>query len=396
MTDDRLENSIRSRRDRLGLSQQRLADLVGVSRQAIVAIEGARQVPSTSLGLRLARALRTPVEDLFRLRAEEGLTARLASPAAMRGGEAPGWGEKAGGSDVPGGSEGARAGGGGTRVAVGEVGGRWVAHPLPPDPAVSADGIVVRAISARTAVVRPLADPQDLRRNALVSGCAPILGGLAHRVGRRSADARATWLPSTSGRSLDLLAAGLVHVAGVHFSGASGGGDHGEAARRTLPGRRLLVVNLTRWRQGLLVPAGNPHGIREAADLLRPELRLALREEGATAHKLLMSLLAHERAERMVLRGPLATGHAEVAQLVRAGAADVGVAIEGVALASGLEFLPLTEERFDLLVPAELATEPPVGRLLEALDDPRFRAEIAQLPGYDLEIAGHATTLEAA
>ena len=388
MTDDRLENTIRSRRDRLGLSQRQLADLVGVSRQAIVAIEGARQVPSTSLGLRLARALRTPLEELFRLGVDEGLTARLASPAALRGSEA------FGGRQVPGRS-GTWAAGDGTRVAVGEVGGHWVAHPLAPDPAVSADGIVARAIDAGRVVVRPLADPQDLRRNVLVSGCAPILGGLAHRVRRRSADASATWLLSTSRRSLDLLAAGLVHVAGVHFAGAAGEGN-GEAARRALPGRRLLVVNLTRWRQGLLVPAGNPLGIRVASDLLRPELRLALREEGATAHKLLMSLLAEERTERMVLRGPLATGHSEVAQLVRAGAADVGVAVEGVALASGLDFLPLTEERFDLIVPAELATEPPVARLLEALDDPRFRAEIAQLPGYDQEIAGHATTLEAA
>jgi putative transcriptional regulator len=64
---DRLDNTLKTHRDRLGLSQQALADLVGVSRQAVISIEAGRQVPSTSLGLRLARALRCGVEDLFKL-----------------------------------------------------------------------------------------------------------------------------------------------------------------------------------------------------------------------------------------------------------------------------------------------------------------------------------------
>jgi putative molybdopterin biosynthesis protein len=376
VSDARLENTIRAHRDRLGLSQQALADVVGVSRQAIVAIEGGRQVPSTSLGLRLARALRCPLEELFRLSADGGLSARLAPAAADA-------------EAAPSGSEGAR-------VAVGEVEGRWVAHRLGPDPTLSADGIVAKGISGRTAVVRPLADPEELRRNVLVSGCAPILGALVQRVGRRSADARATWLPASSRRSLDLLAQELVHVAGVHFSAAAGDQENVEAVRRAFPGRRMLVVNLTRWRQGLVVPDGNPLDIRTPGALLRPGLRLALREEGASAHKLLMTLLARERAESLVLRGPPATGHTEVAQLVRSGAADVGVAIESVALAAGLGFVPLTLERFDLVLGAEAADSAPVARLLEALDDQGFRAEVAQLPGYDQAISGHVTTLEAA
>jgi molybdate-binding protein/DNA-binding XRE family transcriptional regulator len=374
--DAQLENTMRVHRDRLGLSQQALAKSVGVSRQAIVAIERGRQVPSTSLGIRLARALRCGVEELFRLSADEGLTARLAPAEAER---------SHGRTDVD-----------GMRVAVGEAGGRWVAHPLPADPSLSADGIVARGISGRTALVRPLADPDELRRNVLVSGCAPILGTLVQRVGRRFVDARATWLPASSRRSLDLLRDGLVHVAGVHFSGAVAGEDNVTAVREGFPGRRMLVVNLTRWRQGFVVPAGNPLDLRSADAILRPGLRLALREEGASAHKLLMTLLARERAESLVLRGPFAAGHAEVGQLVRSGAADVGVAIESVALAAGLGFVPLTEERFDLIVPAEAAGSAPVVRLLEALDDPGFRAEIAQLPGYDQEISGHVTTLDAA
>jgi molybdate-binding protein len=137
-------------------------------------------------------------------------------------------------------------------------------------------------------------------------------------------------------------------------------------------------------------------GIRSGADLLRPGLRIARREPGSVAHKLLIDLLAAEGVESPVLSGPIAAGHADVATLVAYGAADIGVAIEGVALASGLGFVPMVAERFDLVVPGDIADASPVARLLETLDDPHFRTDAANLPGYDTEICGHVTTLEAA
>lgn len=370
MTDQRLDNTIRCHREGLGLSQHALAELVGVSRQAIIAIEAGRQVPSTALGLGLARALRCSVEDLFSLSADAAVTARVA----------------------PGASEGVA----GARVVLGEIDGRWAAHSLTPAATAAADGIVEARSGAETARVRPLADPVELRRNVLVAGCAPLLGPLTQRVGARHADARATWLAGSSRSSLDLLEQGLVHVAGLHLPTAMPGEDNVAAVRRRFPGRRMLIVNLTRWRQGLVLPAGNPLSIRSGADLLRRGLRLAQREEGSGAHALVQRILSEQGIERVRLRGPLAAGHDEVAQLIRYGAADVGVAIEAVALAEGLDFIPLAEERFDLVLPVELADRAPVSRLLGMIDNPAFRAEMAQLPGYDPELAGHATTLEAA
>jgi molybdate-binding protein/DNA-binding XRE family transcriptional regulator len=372
MSDARLDNTLKAHRERIGLSQQDLAGLVGASRQAIVAIEGGRQVPSTSLSLRFAKALRCGVEDLFSLSASGGLAVRLApAEAGARGRTA-----------------------GGARVAVGEVAGKWVAHRLPLDGSVPADGIISAEVSGRTAVVRPLVDERLLSRTVLVAGCAPVLGTLVQRVGEHYADARATWLSASSSRSLDLLDEELVHVAGLHLGGS--GGDNLSAIRERFPSERTLVVNLTRWRQGFVVPLGNPLAIRTGAALLRPGLRFARREDGAGAQRLLAGLLAREGVEKTQLPGPFAADHEEVAQLVRCGAADAGVAIEAVALAAGLGFVPLAEERFDLVVPASLADAPPVSRLIEALDDPGFRAEMASLPGYDFALSGQVTTLEAA
>ncbi len=372
MSDSGLKSAVREHRERMGLSQQALAEAAGVSRQAIIAIEAGRQVPSTALSLRLARSLRCAVEDLFSLSSGSGLAVRVAP------------------SDGPE----ARA----SRVALAEIDGRWVAHRLAPDATLAADGLLTASVSARSGLVEPLTDPAALRRNVLVAGCAPVLGSLVQRVGSLHGDARATWLAAGSSRALDLLADELVQVAGLHRTGEPGtpGAGNEAAIRSRFPDQRMLLINLTRWRQGLVLPQGNPLAIRSASDLVRSGLRLARREEGAGAHELLTRLLAQDGVVEARLRGPLATGHADVARLVSCGAADVGVAIESVALAAGLDFVPLSEERFDLVVPARLAEAAPVSRFLDTLSERAFRAEMAELPGYDAELTGHVTTLEAA
>lgn len=368
--DTRLENRVRQHRKAGGLSQRALAELLGVSRQAVHAIESGSQVPSTSLGLRLARVFGCAVEDLFSLMADPGIRARLAP-------------------STPGNAN-------SSRVALGKVEGRWVAHRLPAHGMTAADGVLMGEPDGEDADIQLLADVGNLDRNVLVAGCAPLLGAVAHRVGRRFNDARVTWLRAGNARALELLGKRLVHVAGLHLASDGGGGDAAAAAMEVLPGRRLLVVNLTRWRLGLAVPCGNPLGLTSGADLLRDGLRVARREPGSGAADLAARIAAAEGSAGPPSDGPFAAGHAEVARLVRSGSADIGITIEGAALAEGLDFVPLSEERFDLVLPASLASRTPVSRLLDALDDPGFHTEMSHLPGYDASQSGQATTVEAA
>ena len=372
MSDLPLSCSLRQRRTAAGLSQRDLAAQVGVSRQALIAIEAGRQVPSTTLALHLARALRCSVEDLFALAGGSQLRARIALPA---GGDGRARAERADG----------------TRVVVGRVDGSWVAHGAI-DEAQPADGVIVEAHGEGRVTVDPLADRAALEHNVLVAGCAPLIGTLAGRVGRRYADLRATWIPADSARSLALLQEGLVHVAGLHLVGAHEQGGHEAIVADRFGGRRASLVHLTRWRQGFVVAPGNPLGIRSAADLARREIRFAHRSAGSGAEVLLRRILAAEGIESAP-PGPVAAGHAEVARLVRWGVADVGVAIEAAAIGAGLDFVPLSEERFDLIVLREREAVPGVARLIALLDAPAFRSEAACLPGYDLSMAGHAATV---
>ena len=368
--DTRLENHVRKHRKAERLSQKALADLLGVSRQAIHAIESGSQVPSTSLGLRMARVFGCGVEDLFKLAADPGMRASVA-PAAT-------------GCETS------------ARVALAQVDGRWVAHRLPSHGLTAADGILAGEADGDEADVQPLVDVGHLKgHNVLVAGCAPLIGAVAHRVGRRYNDARVTWVRSGNAQALDLLAGRMVHIAGLHLADGNGQGDTVAAARRALPGQRALVVNLTRWRLGLVVAAGNPLGISCGADLARSDVRVARREEGSGAHEAAARLAAEDGCD-LPSHGPMAMGHVDLARLVGTGTADVGVAIESAALAEGLDFVPLSEERFDLIVPAALATRRPFSRVIEALDDPGFRTEVSHLPGYDGSLSGHVTTVEAA
>ncbi len=356
-----LSNGLRQRRLRAGLSQKDLAARAGLTRQALGAIEAARQVPSTVAALSLAAALDCRVEDVFELPGGPALRARLTSP-------------------------------GSGRVTLGRVGGRWVAHPLGRTMG-AADGLAARGV--KEARVEPLLPIARLEENVLVAGCAPVLALLAQRMDRRHG--RLSWVPAGSYRALELLERGLVHAAGTHLVDEQRGVDNLTLLSEHFGERRMLVVHLTRWVQGLLLRAGNPLEIRNPAELARPGVRVAWREPGAGATRLLeRRLSAAGVGPQQQPMGPMVSSHHQVAQAISLGAADAGIAVEGVALAHGLDFIPLTEERFDLVIPAAWATHPPVRRLLEALDDPGFRAELGHLAGYDGSTAGHVSYIEAA
>ncbi|MDP6933292.1 MAG: substrate-binding domain-containing protein [Myxococcota bacterium] len=348
---------VRARRQQVGWSLTGLARRVGTSRQALTAIEAGRATPSTTVALRLARALDCRVEDLFSLR-PTGLRVELA-PGPDR-----------------------------SRVVVGRVGDRWVAHGLDPRSTAPADGLLEPG-----GTVRPLDEQAALERNVLVAGCAPVLGALAGHVGH-TRDGRATWLHASSGTALDWLAAGLVHVAGMHLADRSEPGIHDDRVRDVLPGTPVEIVSLVGWRQGLAVAPDNPLGIEGPADLARPGLRIVRRQPNAGASQVLTRALDSVGADPVEM-GPMLSSHVEAAQAIALGAVDVAVVIEPVAQAFGLPFFPLSEERFELAIRTGHLDHPGVQRLLEQLASAGFAREVAGMGAYDTGEMGSTRRLEA-
>jgi molybdate-binding protein/DNA-binding XRE family transcriptional regulator len=392
---ERLRNKLVELRQKRGLRQQEVADRAGVTRQSLSALEAGRSAPSTTLALRLAHALACRVEDLFWL--EETGSSLVAEVAGVTGTPANvGTEAQAGGHNQ---SERATKG---NRVLVVSVGGKWVAHPLAPDASHSmltaADGVLAGPGGARGAAgdsvlakVALLRDREELHDTLLCVGCAPALGVLTSRASARTPGRRVLWLERSSYAALEMLRRGYAHVAGAHLFDEDSGEFNVPFVRRLLPDRSVLVFNLVRWEAGLLVAPGNPRRLRGVEDLARPDIAVARRDAGAGAQKLLERTLGRAGipAKAVKTRGPVAAGHMDVGRIVAMGVADAGVSIRSAALAYGLDFLPLAEERFDLIVSKELSDDPRVIRLLDTLSSRPFRRELESLGGYGVRESGH-------
>src|SRR5262249_39275029 len=144
--------------------------------------------------------------------------------------------------------------------------------------------------------------------------------------------------------------------------------------------------NLACREQGLMLAAGNPQHIRGVRDLTRRGVRVVNRQVGAGTRLLLHHVLRKARVDSTRIHGyerELPT-HGAVAAAIAAGTADAGPGIRAAAQAHGLDFLPLGEERYDLVMPRRILESRQLRPLLELLHDAGFRQEAAQFPGYDV------------
>jgi putative molybdopterin biosynthesis protein len=150
-----------------------------------------------------------------------------------------------------------------------------------------------------------------------------------------------------------------------------------------------VLIGFASREQGLLVAPGNPLRLESVEQAIVSGARFALRPAGAGAQLLLFSIL--NRAGRTIadlgatLTAP--TGP-DIAQAIRAGHADCGIATRAVAVAAGLDFVPIATERFDLLMRQRDSYRPRLQRLLALLRSPAFAARAAELGGLDVSGAG--------
>lgn len=150
-----------------------------------------------------------------------------------------------------------------------------------------------------------------------------------------------------------------------------------------------VLVHFCSRDQGLLVAKGNPQGLSTVNDLTRKKLRIAVRPEGAGAQQLLVSLLKREGLTLRDLGKPLvAPTGPDIAQAIRAGHADAGVATRAVALSADVDFIPLVTERFDILTRQRDSYRPPLQTFFDIIAKPIFAARAAELSGLDVSKAG--------
>ena len=184
---------------------------------------------------------------------------------------------------------------------------------------------------------------------------------------------------------------GEAHVAGTHLLDESSGEYNIPFIKKLLPEKKVVLVNLVYRVQGFIVPKGNPKGIKKFCDLAREDVVFINRQGGSGTRLLLDKYLREEGILPEEIKGyeNEEYTHMGVAQAVASGRADVGLGIYAAAKALGLDFIPVAEERYDLLIPKEFLELSIIQALLDVIkNDEEFRKLVESLGGYDTRDMG--------
>ena len=288
------------------------------------------------------------------------------------------------------------------RVIMGRVGGELIAMPLRRGAGVvtsltRADGILripqesEGVGDGRRVTVRLLRGTEELDHTLIMIGSHDnTLDLLAD--GLRARDGRIRLSSSNVGSLGGLLAVrrGRAHLAGSHLLDTKTGGYNHSYVEWHLAGFPVRLVRLAIRSQGLLVRKGNPKDIRGIEDLCRPDVEFINRQAGSGTRVLLDHRLASAGCSPEEIRGydQEETTHMAVAVAVLSGRADAGMAVYSSARALGLDFIPVADERYDLVIPETGMDDHKIRVLLEIVSSGSFRREVAALGGYDVSGSG--------
>ncbi len=275
-----------------------------------------------------------------------------------------------------------------------------VARPLPQAAGaimtmVRADGVIhiprgqdgVRAETyARVALLRP---PEAIAHTIVHIGSHDLaLDILADLLRRARPDRSLSSLHTGSEEGLRALARGEAHFAGCHLLDPDTGAYNIAAIQRYLAHLPVAVMAFVRRNQGLLVQRGNPRGLRDLRDLLRPDVTFVNRQPGSGTRLLLDYHLNRLGIDPRAIRGydRHEFSHLTVAAAVKNGAADAGLGILAAARALDLDFIPLFQEDYQLVMPLAHYESPLLAPMIEIIRSADFRQTVAALGGY--EVAG--------
>ncbi|HKK89775.1 MAG TPA: helix-turn-helix transcriptional regulator [Desulfobacteraceae bacterium] len=150
------------------------------------------------------------------------------------------------------------------------------------------------------------------------------------------------------------------------------------------------VVNFCLREQGILVKKGNPENIKSVADLGRSTITIVNRGLGTGTRQLFEKELkkAGVCGEEISGFDTIVSKHMDVGLAVLKGEAHAGPGIRPVAAGLDLDFIPVCQERFDLLISKERFFDQGIQLFLGLLKEKIFRESAAALGGYDLSMAG--------
>lgn len=223
----------------------------------------------------------------------------------------------------------------------------------------------------------------DLEKRILFQGSDdPALQLLATPVKRRGGELVSRAVGSMGG--LAALSRGECHLAACHLLDENDGSYNDSFIGRFADGRSWERFLIFYRMQGIIVKAGNPQRINSFDDLINGDFIFTNRQPGAGTRVLFDYFLKQRGKKPSQIKGygQQCTTHMEAANRVYTGLADAALGIKSAADALGLDFIPLAEEPYELVIPSEYMQLPGIKALLESLGDEGWRRGAEKMGGY--------------
>lgn len=242
----------------------------------------------------------------------------------------------------------------------------------------------VQRVDTHSTLLTPEAQKEP---ELILSGQDVLLDILASYLHQENVNAGRTYLSSFEG--LLALYQEKIQAAACHLF--DGEDCNASFVRSLMPGVPALLVNLSYRTQGFYVQKGNPKNIRGWQDLSRQDISVLNRRVGSSSRILLDVQLKKLGIPASELQGydRIMSSHLTMAAAIAAGEADIAIGTERVSRqVENLDFIPLLEERFDLVMQKKAMNSEPIKKLLEILNTPAFRREAAHFSGNDYRDLG--------
>ena len=242
----------------------------------------------------------------------------------------------------------------------------------------------VKNIDTHSTLLTP---DKDESPELIIAGQDVVLDILANYLQQEGVSTARTYLNSFEG--LLSLYQDNIHVAACHLFD---GYDYNTSFVRSLmPGIPAVLINISYRTQGFYVRKGNPKNIKGWSDLGRSDVSVLNRRVGSSARILMDTQLKRLGIPAASLQGyhKIMKSHLTMAAAIAAGEADLAIGTERISRQiEGIDFIPLQEERFDLVIRKEMLTSGGVQTLLKVLNSPDFQKEVSHFSGNDYRDLG--------
>lgn len=282
------------------------------------------------------------------------------------------------------------------RMSIGYVNGEYVANPLPRAAGVTmslvkADGLLL--IPARllgfeqgeTVEVELLKPIEEISRAVVFNGSHDLTIDLlsSHL---KKIDLNTKIISSHVGSMAGLMAIkkGEAHVAGTHLLDPETNTYNIPYIKKFLAGQDVVLYPFLKRKQGWFVAKGNPLQIGNVKDIVDKKAHFVNRQKGAGT-RILFDLLLKEAgltSAEIISYGREMFSHLSVAAEVKADEQAVGLGIYSAAKTMGIDFIPVSDESYDLLMTKEFFESEHGSELISIIQSAAFKQDVAAIGGY--------------